>query len=77
MKIGIQTLTKARGAWHSFRSNHPDVLPFLKDTMNKGLREDVRFDIRVRFPDGEEKNCEICVKQGDKAFFDILGDVLQ
>lgn len=76
MKVSIQTLMKARGAWHSFRDNHPNVLPFLKDVFNKGIREDVQFEILVHFPDGESKNCGIRLKQSDMAFLDVLQEIL-
>ncbi len=76
MKIGIQTLVKARGAWQSFRSNHPNLLPFLRDISRKGLKEDVQVEILVHFPDGEEKNCGIRLKQSDLAFIDVLNEML-
>ncbi len=76
MKVSIQTLMKARGAWHSFRDNHPNVLPFLKDIFNKGIREDVQFEILVHFPDGESKNCGIRLKQSDMAFLEVLQEIL-
>lgn len=76
MKIGIQTLVKVRGAWQSFRSNHPNLLPFLRDISRKGLKEDVQVEILVHFPDGVEKNCGIRLKQSDLAFIDVLNEIL-
>ncbi len=76
MKVSIQTLMKARGAWHSFQSNHPNVLPFMKDVFQKGIREDTQIEIQVHFPDGESKNCGIRLKQSDMAFLNVLQEIL-
>ena len=76
MKITIQTLMKARGAWHSFCDNHPTVMSFLKDVGNKGIREGVQFEVIARYPDGTELKSDIDVRQSDMPFFDILKDLL-
>ena len=76
MKVSIQTLIKARSAWHSFRDNHPNVLPFLQDAFRKGIKEDVQFEVLVHYPDGESKNCGIRLKQSDMAFLDVLREIL-
>ena len=76
MKIGIQTLAKAKGAWQTFRNNHPNLLPFLRDISRKGLKEDVQIEIHVHYPDGEEKNCGLRLKQSDMPFFDVLNEIL-
>ena len=76
MNISIQTLMKLRGAWRGFRENHPNLLPFLRDISRKGLKEDVQVEILVHFPDGEEKNCGIRLKQSDLAFIDVLNEIL-
>ena len=41
MKYNIQTMMKLRSAWHTFRDNHPNLPPFLKDVLKKGIKEDV------------------------------------
>ena len=45
MKYNIQTMMKLRSAWHTFRDNHPNLPPFLKDVLKKGIKEDVQFEI--------------------------------
>ena len=76
MKIGIQTLMKAKGAWHGFRENHPNVLPFMNDVFRKGINEDVQFEILVHYPDGESMECGARDKQSDTAFFDLLQEIM-
>ena len=76
MNLNPKNLLKAKSAWSSFRSNHPNVLPFLRDILKKGLKEDVQLEIKVHFPDGEDKNLGIRVKQSDLEFFDILQNTL-
>ena len=76
MKISIQTLIKARSAWHDFRSNHPDLLPFLEGLFRKGVKEGTKLRVLVTFSDGEERSCDLTLKQNDLPFFDILGDIL-
>ena len=76
MNLNPKNLLRARSAWHSFRSNHPNVLPFLGDVLKKGLREDVQFEVLVHYPDGTDKNLGIRLKQSDMEFFQVLQDTL-
>ena len=54
MNLNPKNLLKAKSAWSSFRSNHPNVLPFLKDVLQKGIKEDVQVEILVHYPDGTD-----------------------
>ena len=40
MNLNPKNLLKAKSAWRSFRTNHPNVLPFLTDVLKKGLKEE-------------------------------------
>ena len=76
MKFKVQTLMKARGAWHTFRSNHPNVLPFLNDMLQRGVSEDVQIEILVHYPDGTDLKSGIRVKQSDLALFEALQELM-
>ena len=76
MKFNVQALMKARGAWQTFRSNHPNVLPFLNDVLQHGVKEDVQVEILVHYPDGTDLKSGIRVKQSDLAFFNALQELL-
>ena len=76
MNLNPKNLLKARSAWHSFRNNHPNVLPFLSDVLKKGIKEDVQFEVLVHYPDGTDKNLGIRLKQSDLEFFDVLQNTL-
>ena len=76
MKLNIQALAKLRGAWHTFRSNHPSIFPFLRDVYKKGIREDMQFEVIVHFPDGTDMKSGIRLKQSDIAFFEALQNLL-
>ena len=76
MKFNVQTLMKARGAWQTFRSNHPNVLPFLNDVLQHGVKEDVQIEILVHYPDGTDLKSGIRVKESDLAFFNALQELL-
>lgn len=76
MNLNPKNLLKARSAWGSFRSNHPNVLPFLRDVLNKGIKEDVQFEVLVHYPDGTDKKLGIRLKQSDLEFFEVLQNTL-
>ena len=76
MKVNIPTVMKARSAWHTFRDNHPNVLPFLNDVMKHGIREGVQVEILVHYPDGTDLKSGIRVRQSDLALFDVLQEML-
>ena len=76
MNLNPKNLLKAKSAWSSFRSNHPNVLPFLKDVLQKGIKEDVQVEILVHYPDGTDKNLGLRLKQSDVEFFDVLQNTL-
>ena len=76
MKVNIQAMMKARGAWQTFRSNHPNVLPFLNDVLQHGVKEDVQIEILVHYPDGTDLKSGIRVKESDLAFFNALQELL-
>ena len=76
MKLNFQALTKLRGVWHTFRSNHPNILPFLRDVLKRGVREDMQLEIIVHYPDGTDMKSGIRLKQSDIAFFETLQDLL-
>ena len=76
MNLNPKNLLKARSAWSSFSSNHPNVLPFLRDILQKGLTEDVQVEVLVHFPDGTDKNLGLRLKQSDLEFFDVLQSTL-
>ena len=76
MNLNPKNLLKAKSAWSSFRSNHPSVLPFLKDVLQKGVKEDVQVEILVHYPDGTDKNLGLRLKESDMAFFDVLQNTL-
>ena len=76
MNLNPKNLLKARNAWHYFRKNHPNVLPFLSDVLKKGIKEDVQFEVLVHYPDGTDKNLGIRLKQSDLEFFDVLQNTL-
>ena len=76
MKFNVQTMLKARDAWRTFSSNHPNVLPFLNDVLQHGIKEDVRVEILVHYPDGTDLKSGIRVRQSDLAFFEALQEIL-
>ena len=76
MNLNPRNLLKAKGAWHTFRTNHPNVMPFLTDVLKKGVKEDVQLEILVHYPDGTDKNLGIRLKQSDLEFFDVLQNTL-
>ena len=75
MKYNIQTIVKLRSAWHSFRDNHPNLQPFLKEVLKKGIKEDVQFEIIAHYPDGSELKSGIRVKQSDVELFETLQNI--
>lgn len=76
MKFNIQTLMSLRGAWSTFRSNHPNIVPFLKELLQKGVKEDLQIEIIAHYPDGEELKSGIRVKQSDVALFNSLQNLM-
>ena len=76
MNLNPKNLLRARSAWSTFRSNHPNVLPFLRDVLNIGIKEDVQVEVMVHYPDGTEKNLGLRLKQSDLEFFDVLQNTL-
>ena len=76
MKLNFQALTKLRGAWHSFRSNHPNILPFLRDVLKRGVREDMQLEVIRHYPDGSAIKSGIRLKQSDVALFESLQELL-
>ena len=76
MNLNPKNLLKARSAWSTFRSNHPNVVPFLGDVLRKGLTEGVQVEILVHYPDGTDKNLGIRLKQSDLEFLDVLQNTL-
>ena len=76
MNLNPKNLLKAKNAWGTFRSNHPNVMPFMQDVLKKGLKEDVQLEILVHYPDGESKNLGIRVKESDLALFDVVQTIL-
>ena len=76
MNLNPKNLLKARSAWGAFRSNHPNVLPFRRDVLKKGLKEDVQVESLVHYPDGTDKNLGLRLKQSDLEFFEVLQNTL-
>ncbi len=76
MKFNIQTLMGLRSAWHTFRDNHPNIVPFIKEILKKGVKEDLQIEIIAHYPDGEDLKSGIRVKQSDVALFDSLQNML-
>ncbi len=76
MNLNPKNLLRARSAWSTFRAAHPNVLPFLRDVLGKGLTEGVQVEIQVHFPDGTDKNLGIRMKQSDLEFLNILESIL-
>ena len=76
MNLNPKNLMKAKNAWSAFRGNHPNVMPFLKDILRKGLGENVQVEVRVHYPDGTDKNLGLRLKQGDTELFEAVQTVL-
>ncbi len=76
MKLNFQALAKLRSAWHTFRDNHPNIVPFLRDVVKKGIREDMQFEVIVHYPDGTDMRSGIRLKQSDVALFEALQELL-
>lgn len=76
MNLNPKNLLKAKSAWGAFRSNHPNVIPFLGDVLKKGVKEDVQVEVLVHYPDGDDKNLGIRLKQSDVEFFEVIQNVL-
>ena len=76
MNLNPKNLLKARSAWSAFNANHRNVLPFLRDVLQKGLKEDVQVEVLVHFPDGTDKNLGLRLKQSHLEFFTILENTL-
>ena len=76
MKLNLQAITKLRGAWHTFRDNHPNIVPFLRDVLNRGIREDMQLEVIVHYPDGTAIKSGIRLKQSDVALFESLQELL-
>ena len=76
MKYNIQTMMKLRSAWHTFRDNHPNLPPFLKEVLKKGIQEDVQFEIIAHYPDGSELKSGIRVRQSDVELFEALQNMM-
>ena len=77
MNLNPKNLLKAKSAWGTFRSNHPNFLPFLNDVLKSGVKEDVQVEVLVHYPDGTDKNLGLRLKQSDVQFFDVLQDILR
>ena len=76
MKLNFQALAQLRSAWHTFRGNHPNILPFVRDVVKKGIREDMQLEVIVHFPDGTDMRSGIRLKQSDIALFEALQELL-
>ena len=76
MKLNFQALTQLRSAWHTFRGNHPNILPFVRDVLKKGIREDMQLEVIVHYPDGSDMRSGIRLKQNDIALFEALQELL-
>ena len=76
MKLNLQAIAKLRGAWHTFRDNHPNIVPFLRDVLNRGIREDMQPEVIVHYPDGTAIKSGIRLKQSDVALFESLQELL-
>lgn len=76
MNLNVQTMLKLRGAWSKFRGNHPNLVPFMKEILNKGIKEDVQIEIIAHYPDGSDLKSGIRVKQSDVELFDSLQKML-
>ena len=72
MKMDLQTIMKARGAWKTFNSNHPNFKPFLNDVANRGIKEGTQLTITVQYPDGYTMNCGIKAKDSDVDLFEMF-----
>ena len=76
MKLNFQALANLRSAWHTFRGNHPNIIPFMRDVAKKGIREDTQFEVIVHFPDGTDMKSGIRLKQSDMPLFEALLEIL-
>ena len=76
MKLNLQAIAKLRGAWHTFRDNHPNIVPFLRDVLNRGIREDMQLEVIVHYPDGTAIKSGIRLKQSDVALVESLQELL-
>ena len=67
MKLNLQAIAKLRSAWHTFRDNHPNIVPFLRDVLNRGIREDMQLEVIVHYPDGTAIKSGI--REGDSVIY--------
>ena len=76
MKLNLQAMGRLRSAWQTFRGNHPNIVPFARDILRKGIREDMQLEVIVHYPDGTDMRSGIRLKQSDLALFEALQDIL-
>ena len=75
MGLNIEAMMKLRGAWNTFRENHPSFPGFIQAVKEKGICEGAMVDICIRYPDGTELKSGMKVKQSDLDLLQTLGSI--
>jgi hypothetical protein len=73
--INPAKLLKFKGAWDTFRNNHPKFPKFLEAVHSKALNEGTVIEIIVTTPSGESISSNIKLSSSDIALFSELKDL--
>ena len=63
--MNISTMMGLKGAWSTFKRNHPKVPKFFDQVKTKGFEKDQEIANAIRYPDGTEYKTGIRVTESD------------
>lgn len=72
MMNNIEAIMKLKGAWDTFRNNHPKFPMFLDAVKRKGIKEGTIVAISITDPDGTHMDTNIKVSASDLELFESL-----
>jgi len=74
--MNFESLLRLRGAWNTFRENHPKFPEFLQAVKNKGLQPGMEIDIAVSYPnDGGSVKTHLKLRPEDLELIQSLSDL--
>ncbi len=75
MGMDFSALMKIKGAWDTFKMNHPRFPDFLNHVKRNGVIPGTEIQISVTYPNGQNIKSTIKVKESDVQLLESLGSL--
>ena len=75
-RVNISSLFGIKKNLGTFKRNHSDLIPDIKEVFKKGFCEGQEISVTVTYPDGTKIDTDVMLQESDVPFFNAIKELI-